>query len=120
MTKSYTLTPKNVIGPLSLIGDAQGHLSISPSRALPARALRAVRYAAVRRKPLPVALPDKNALSLISHHALAGVEARHIRELAFEGGGGRPAVEPSLFDRGGDQRNIQVRSLYRSTRERNP
>ena len=42
----------------------------------------------------------------VSHHALAGVAARDIGELAFEGGGGRPAAEPFLFYRRGDQRGV--------------
>src|SRR5450631_1028850 len=46
------------------------------------------------------------SLPLIPHHALAGVAAGDIRELAFEGGRRRPAVEPFLFYRRCDKRGI--------------
>jgi hypothetical protein len=49
----------------------------------------------------------KSRLPLIAHHALAGVGARHIREFTLEGGRRRPAVEPFLFYRGGDQRGVR-------------
>ena len=42
----------------------------------------------------------------ISHHALAGVRARNVGELAFEGGRRRPAVEPFLFHRCCDEREV--------------
>ena len=41
-----------------------------------------------------------------AYRALAGVRARHIGELALEGGRTGPAVQPFLFQCGGDERGV--------------
>src|SRR5262249_51199641 len=43
---------------------------------------------------------------LIPHHALAGVACGDVRELALEGGGGRPAAQPFHLDGGGGERGV--------------
>src|SRR5260370_29670787 len=45
-------------------------------------------------------------LPRISHHALAGVGARYIGELALEGGSGGPAVQPFLLGGGGNEGSV--------------
>src|SRR3954453_22538925 len=42
----------------------------------------------------------------IAHHALAGIAAGHVGELALEGGRRRPAVQPFHFGRCGGERGV--------------
>src|ERR1700684_2034804 len=52
-------------------------------------------------------LPIRRSLSAgIPHHAFAGVRAGDVGELAFEGGGGGPAVGPFQFGGRGRQRRV--------------
>src|SRR4051794_18443527 len=56
---------------------------------------------------------ESGALPAVANHALAGVGPGDVGELALEGGGGGPAVQP--FHLGGGRGQRGVRRLRRAT-----
>src|SRR5450631_1939642 len=87
---------------MSLLGQSVPKWAARPMSGLPPIATEERTSREVRKVPkFEVA-----TLPRIPHHALAGVARGDAGELALEGGGGGPAVQPFLLDGGGHERGI--------------